>query len=91
MQQQVRAEEVTIHQVEKEHEVKVQEAEIQRRERELTATVLKPAEPSGSASRPCGSEKQRLIIEAEGMRRPFARRRSGSGNHLQEGEAEAKA
>jgi flotillin len=36
MQQQVRAEEVTIHQVEKEHEVKVQDAEIQRRERELT-------------------------------------------------------
>src|ERR1700752_2504902 len=39
MQQQVRAEEVTIHQVEKEHEVKVQEAEIARRDRELTATV----------------------------------------------------
>src|SRR5690348_5296555 len=44
MQQQVRAEEVTIHQVEKEHEVKVQEAEILRRDRELTATVLKQAE-----------------------------------------------
>src|ERR687883_384641 len=43
MQQKVRAEEVTIHQVEKEHEVKVQEAEIARRERELTATVLKQA------------------------------------------------
>src|SRR5438105_402711 len=43
MQQQVRAEEVTIHQIEKEHEVKVQEAEIQRRERELTATVSKNA------------------------------------------------
>src|SRR5437773_2934847 len=41
MQQRVRAEEVTIHQIEKEHEVKVQEAEIMRRERELTATVLK--------------------------------------------------
>src|SRR4051794_11131881 len=44
MQQRVRAEEVTIHQVEKEHEVKVQEAEIARREAELTATVLKAAE-----------------------------------------------
>src|ERR1043165_4823840 len=44
MQQQVRAEEVTVHQVEKEHEIKVQEAEIQRRERELTATVLKQVE-----------------------------------------------
>src|SRR5882724_8219208 len=36
MQQRVRAEEVTIHQVEKEHEVKVQQAEIMRRELELT-------------------------------------------------------
>src|SRR5438128_655097 len=44
MQQRVRAEEVTIHQIEKEHEVKVLDAEIQRRERELTATVLKGAE-----------------------------------------------
>ena len=44
MQQRVRAEEVTIHQVEKEHEVQVQQAEIQRRELELTATVLRQAE-----------------------------------------------
>ena len=44
MQQQVIAEQVKIQQVEKEHEVKVQDAEIQRRERELIATVLKPAE-----------------------------------------------
>src|ERR1700752_1324220 len=39
MQQQVRAEEVTIHQVEKEHEVEVQKAEISRKENELIATV----------------------------------------------------
>src|SRR5947209_15470253 len=38
MQQQVRAEEVKIHQVEKEHEVKVQDAGILRRDRELMAT-----------------------------------------------------
>src|ERR671929_624930 len=44
MQQKVRAEEVTIHQVEKEHEVLVQDAEIQRRDRELIATVMKQAE-----------------------------------------------
>src|ERR1700758_5271208 len=44
MQQQVRAEKVTVHQVEKEHEVRVQEAEIKRREAELIATVLKQAE-----------------------------------------------
>src|SRR2546421_484144 len=46
MQQKVKAEEVTIRQIEKEHEVKVQDAEIQRRERELMATVLKDAEYS---------------------------------------------
>ena len=39
MQQQVRAEEINIHLVEKEHEVKVQQAEILRRDAELTATV----------------------------------------------------
>src|SRR6202167_4381173 len=44
MQQQVIAEQVKIQQVQKEHEVAVQDAEIQRRERELIATVLKPAE-----------------------------------------------
>src|ERR1700677_3476628 len=40
MQQQVRAEEITVHLVEKQHEVKVQQAEILRRESELTATVM---------------------------------------------------
>src|SRR6516162_2864181 len=44
MQQKVRAEEVTIHQVEKEHEVKVLAAEVERKEQELMATVLKQAE-----------------------------------------------
>src|SRR6201991_1689477 len=39
MQQQVVAEQVKIHQIEKEHEILVQDAEIQRRERELIATV----------------------------------------------------
>src|SRR6201997_3555094 len=37
MQQRVRAEEVTVHQIEKEHEIQVQDAEIQRRDRELQA------------------------------------------------------
>src|SRR5215472_4432655 len=44
MQQQLIAESVKVQQIEKEAQVKVQEAEIQRRERELVATVLKPAE-----------------------------------------------
>ena len=44
MQQQVIAEQVRVQQVEKEGQVKVQEAEIARREKELIATVLKQAE-----------------------------------------------
>src|ERR1700722_1624344 len=44
MQQQVRAEEITVHLVEKQHEAQVQGAEILRREAELTATVMKQAE-----------------------------------------------
>src|ERR1700745_1932577 len=44
MQQQVIAESVRVQQVEKEGQVKVQEAEIARREKELIATVLKQAE-----------------------------------------------
>src|ERR1700732_4997562 len=44
MQQQVIAEQVKIEQTEKEAQIKVQEAEILRREKELIATVLKPAE-----------------------------------------------
>src|SRR6516165_1599610 len=44
MQQQVVAESVRVQQVQKEHEVKVQEAEILRREKELIASSLKQAE-----------------------------------------------
>src|SRR5215472_14209886 len=44
MQQTLIAEQVKVHQIEKEHEIKVQDAEIERRERELIATVLKQAE-----------------------------------------------
>src|SRR5256885_3404207 len=44
MQQQVIAEQVKVQQVEKEAQVKVQEAEINRREKELIATVLKGVE-----------------------------------------------
>src|ERR1700744_1518164 len=44
MQQQVIAEQVRVQQVQKEGEIKVQEAEIKRRENELIATTLKQAE-----------------------------------------------
>src|ERR1700674_2754579 len=66
-QQQVVAEQVTIHQVEKEHEVKVQDAEIMRRDRELTASVMKAAEYERKRIETlAGAEKSRLIMEAEG-------------------------
>ena len=67
MQQKVRAEEITIHQVEKEHEVKVQEAEVLRREAELTATVMKQAEFERRRIETLAeAERKRTIVEAEG-------------------------
>jgi flotillin len=67
MQQQVIAESVKIHRVEKENEIAVQDAEIQRRERELIATVLKPAEIERRRIEAlANAEKQRLTAEAEG-------------------------
>ena len=51
MQQQVIAEQVKIEQVQKDGQIKVQEAEILRRERELIATVLKQAEIERRGSR----------------------------------------
>jgi flotillin len=93
MQQKVRAEEVTIHQVEKEHEVLVQEAEIKRREAELTATVLKAAEYERRRIETLAeAEKQRLIMEAEG--RAASIRAQGEAEAeiiFKKGEAEAKA
>jgi flotillin len=93
MQQKVRAEEVTIHQVEKEHEVLVQEAEIRRREAELTATVLKTAEYERRRIETLAeAEKSRLTMEADG--RASAIRAQGEAEAeiiFKKGEAEAKA
>ena len=93
MQQQVRAEEVTIHQVEKEHEVKVQEAEILRRERELTATVLRQAEFERKRIETLAeAERQRTMVEADG--KAAAIRAQGEAEAeiiFKKGEAEAKA
>ncbi|MBV9745169.1 MAG: flotillin family protein [Acidobacteriia bacterium] len=93
MQQQVRAEEVTIHQVEKEHEVKVQEAEIVRRERELMATVLKQAEFERKRIETLAeAERQRMIMEAEG--KAAAIRAQGEAEAeiiFKKGDAEARA
>ena len=93
MQQQVIAEQVKIHQIEKEHEILVQDAEIQRRERELIATVLKGAEIERRRIEMLASaERQKLISEAEG--RASAIRAQGEAEAeiiFKKGEAEAKA
>src|SRR3989440_4914632 len=65
MQQKVIEESVRVQQVEREAQVKVQEAEIERRERELIATVLKPAEIERQRIETlANAERQRLISEA---------------------------
>jgi len=93
MQQQVVVEAVKVRQVEKEQEIKVQEAEILRRERELIATVLKQAEVERQRIETMASaERQRNISEAEG--RASAIRTQGEAEAeiiLKKGEAEAKA
>src|SRR5262245_25123045 len=67
MLQQVTAEQVKVQQVEKEQMVKVQEAEILRREKELIATVLKQAEIERQRIETlAAAEKQRLMLEADG-------------------------
>jgi flotillin len=93
MQQQVISEQVKIDQTEKEAQIKVQEAEILRREKELIATVLKPAEIDRQRIETLASaEKARLTTEAEG--RGSAIRAQGEAEAsiiFQKGEAEAKA
>ena len=93
MQQQVVAESVRVMQVEKQEQIKVQEAEIQRRERELIATVLKQAEIERQRIETlAAAEKQRLIAEAEGH--ADATRTQGQAEAeiiFKKGEAEAKA
>jgi flotillin len=93
MQQQVISESVRVQQVEREAQVKVQEAEIERRQRELVATVLKPAEVERQRIETLASaERQRSITEAEG--RASAIRAQGEAEAeiiFKKGEAEAKA
>jgi flotillin len=67
MQQQVVAEAVNVDRVRKEGEIKVQEAEIQRKERELAATILKQAEAERKRIETLAeAEKQRISLEAAG-------------------------
>jgi flotillin len=93
MQQQLIAESVKVQQIEKEAQIKVQEAEIQRRERELVATVLKPAEVDRRRIETLAeAEKQRRIFEAEG--KASAIRAEGEAEAeitFKRGDAEARA
>jgi flotillin len=93
MQQQVIAEAVKIRQIEKEQEIKVQEAEILRHERELIAQVLKQAEVEKRRIETLAeAERVRLVTEADG--RASATRAQGEAEAeiiFKKGEAEAKA
>src|SRR6202158_3583816 len=93
MQQKVVEESVRVQQVEREAQVKVQEAEIARREKELIATVLKQAEIERQRIETLASAgRQRPISEAEG--RASAIRAQGEAEAeiiFKKGEAEAKA
>src|SRR6266700_4082075 len=67
-QQQVIAEAVRVTEVEKNAQIKVQEAEIKRRELELQATIQKAAEADRRRIETVAeAERQRLILEAQGQ------------------------
>src|SRR6476620_3790775 len=93
MQQQVVAESVRVQQIERESQVKVQEAEILRREKELIATVLKGAEVERQRiSVLAEAERNRLSMEAEGFAQ--ATRLKGEADAdiiFKKGDAEARA
>jgi flotillin len=93
MQQKVIAEQVKVQQIEKEAQVKVQEAEILRHEKELISTILKGSEiEKMRVENIAAAEKSRLTAEAEG--RAAAIRVQGEAEAsiiFQKGEAEAKA
>ncbi len=92
-QQTVVTELVRVQQVEREAQIKVQEAEIERVQRELVATVLKQAEVERQRIETLASaERQRLMTEAEG--RAAATRAQGEAEAeiiFKKGDAEARA
>jgi flotillin len=93
MQQQVAAEAVKIRQAEKEQEIRVQEAEILRHEKELIATVLKSAEIERRRIETLAEAgRKKATVDAEGQ--AAAIRLQGEAEAeiiLKKGEAEAKA
>ena len=93
MQQQVMAEAVKIRQVEKEQEVKVQEAEILRHEKELIATVLKGAEIERKRIEMLAeASRNKMMIESAGASAATRLQGEADADIIQrKGEAEAKA
>jgi flotillin len=93
MMQQVRAEAVKIEQIEREQQIKVQEAEIVRREKELIATVLKQAEIERQRIETLASaQRARLTVEAEGEAAATRARGEAEAEIIfKKGEAEARA
>jgi flotillin len=93
MMQQVRAEAVKIEQIEREQQIKVQEAEIVRREKELIATVLKQAEIERQRIETlANAQRARLTVEAEGEAAATRARGEAEAEIIfKKGEAEAKA
>ena len=93
MEQQVVAEAVRVQQIQKQEQIKVEEAEILRHEKELIANVLKAAEVERARIETlAAAESQRLMIEAEG--RASSVRLEGEAEAdiiFKKGEAEAKA
>ncbi len=93
MQQQVTLELVKVQQVEKEGQIKVQEAEISRHEKELIATILKEAEVNRQRIETlAAAERNRLAAEAEGHAAAIRTQGEAEASIIfQKGEAEAKA
>lgn len=93
MQQQVVAEAVAVQRVEREQQIKVQEAEIQRRSNELVATVLKEAEVDRQKIETlAAAERNRMAAEGEGKAASIRAQGEAEAEIIyKKGEAEAKA
>jgi flotillin len=91
-QQRVIAEQVRVDRVRKEEETRVQEAEIQRREKELVATVLKSAEVERERIQTLAeAERQKRVLEATGSAEAVRLQAVGRAEAIrQEGSAEAE-
>src|SRR3954463_13467742 len=93
MQQQVIAESVKVRQIENEQEIKVQDAEIIRHERELIATILKQAEIERRRIETLAeADKQRQILEADGHASAIRAQGEAEAEIIfKKGDAEARA